>query len=326
MPELKIGGQAVIEGVTMRSENYLCTSVRKEDGSIKQKLQKFTSVTQTSKFWKLPFFRGVVNLIEMMRIGFGELQWSGNQAVGEEEELSKKEIFFTVLISIIIGIAVFKFLPWSVANLIRDATGSSYFLLNVIDGVLKIIIIAGYLFLIGLMPDVKTLFQYHGAEHKAVTCYEKGLKLTPKNAQKFTTIHPRCGTTFVIIVFVISIFIYVLLPEFFGFWENLGLRILLLPVIAGIAYEIIRLSGKYYEKNVLVRIIMWPGLQFQRLTTNEPTLDQLEVSIASLNTCMVEEVKLLKNKNTKKKSASKRTVTKKKVTKKKSVKRKISKK
>lgn len=294
MPELKIGGQAVIEGVTMRSENFLCTSVRKEDGSIKQKLMSFKSITQTNKFWGLPFFRGVVNLVEMMRIGFGEIQWSGNQAVGEEEELSKKEVFFTVLISIIIGLAVFKFLPWSVANLIRDATGSSYVLLNVIDGLLKIIIIAGYLFLIGLMPDVKTLFQYHGAEHKAVNCYEKGLKLTPKNAQKFTTMHPRCGTTFVIIVFVVSIFVYVLLPESFGFWVNLGLRILLLPVVAGIAYEIIRLSGKYYHKSLLVRIIMWPGLQFQRLTTNEPTLDQLEVSIASLNACMKEELKIRK--------------------------------
>ena len=284
MSEIKIGGQAVIDGVTMRSENFVCTSVRDEKGKIRSRLRKFQSVTQKNKLLKFPILRGVVSLVEMLSIGFSELQWSAQQAV-EEEELSNKEIFFTILISIIIAIAVFKYLPWMIANLISNYFNTSYVVLNIIDGVLKI----------GLMADVKTLFQYHGAEHKAVSCYESKKKLTPVNADKFTTIHPRCGTTFVIIVFVVSVFVYVLLPSTFSFWENLGLRILLLPVVAGIAFELIRLSGKYYDKSAIVRAVMWPGLQFQRLTTNEPDKKQLEVAIASLKKCMVAEKKKSKS-------------------------------
>ncbi|MCF7867048.1 DUF1385 domain-containing protein [Candidatus Woesearchaeota archaeon] len=290
MPDIKIGGQAVIDGVTMRSENYVCTSVRDEKGKIRSRLRKFKSVTQKNKILKLPILRGVVSLVEMVSIGFSELQWSAQQA-SEEEELSSKEIFFTMLFSIIVAIVVFKYLPWLSANALSSYFNTSYVVLNIIDGVLKIGIIALYMFLIGKLKDVYTLFQYHGAEHKAVSCYESKKKLTPDNAHKFSTIHPRCGTTFVILVFVVSVFVYVLLPEGFSFWQNLGLRILLLPVIAGIAFELIRLSGKYYDKSSFVRAIMWPGLQFQRLTTNKPNKKQIEVAIMSLNKCMLAEKK-----------------------------------
>ncbi|MCF7871574.1 DUF1385 domain-containing protein [Candidatus Woesearchaeota archaeon] len=292
MSEIKIGGQAVIEGVTMRSENYVCTSVRKENGTIVSKIRAFNSVSKKYKPLGWPLIRGMVNLVEMMSIGFSELQWSGNQSVDENEELSKKEIFLTIAISIIFGVALFKLFPWFLANSLSNLMKSNYFILNVMDGILKIIIISLYLYLISLMADVKTLFRYHGAEHKVVNCYEHKKKLTPKNAQKFTTLHPRCGTTFVIIVFVVSIFVYILLPQSLDFWSNLLIRVLLLPLIAGISYEIIRFSGKYYEKNLFVRIVMWPGLQFQKLTTREPTLKQLEVAINSLVVCMNKETRI----------------------------------
>lgn len=289
MEELKIGGQAIIEGVTMRSSHYVASSVRKENGKIKTKIKKFIPKTEKSKFFGFPFVRGIFSLFEMLSLGYKEIQWSASQAGEGEAELTKTEMVISVLIALIMVIVLFKFIPWFLASLISDYFSSAYFVTNIIDGIIKIIIITAYMLLIGLLKDVKTLFKYHGAEHKAVNCYESGKKLTPKNAKKFTKIHPRCGTTFIIIVFVMSIFVYTLIPFDVGFWLNLLIRVALLPIIAGISYEIIRFTGKYYEKSAIIRVIMWPGLQFQRLTTNEPSLDQLEVSIKSLEACLVKE-------------------------------------
>lgn len=288
MAELRIGGQAVIEGVTMRSDHYITTSVRKDDGSIKSKTKKFISITDKHKFLNLPFIRGPINLAEVVGIGLKEITWSSNQALGEDEKMTTKEMIFMIAFSLIFGLALFKLLPWFLATLaIPIADGN--IAVNILDALIKTVILVGYLLIITLMPDIKTLFRYHGAEHKSVSCFEAKKKLTPRNAQKFSTIHPRCGTTFIIIVFFVSMIFYVFIPLKLGFWLNFLIRILLLPIIAGFSYELIRFSGKYYKKSWVVRALIWPGLQFQRLTTKQPTLKQLEVAIASLNACISKE-------------------------------------
>jgi len=284
---IRIGGQAVVDGVMMRSDNYISTSVRKTNGQIKTRSRKFISITDKNKFLNLPLLRGLIMLFELMIQGTKELLWSSNESADEHEQLTKKDIILTVILSLVIVLLVFKLLPFYLAGLLSKGSNTWYF--NLIDGVIKIAIMMIYLHAISLMPDVKTLYKYHGAEHKAVACYESKKKLTPKNAIKFSRIHPRCGTTFVFLVFFVSIFFYVLIPLQTQFWLNYVIRILLLPIIAGVTYELIRLSGKYYSSNKLVRILVWPGLQFQRITTREPSLEQLEVSIASLNACVKKE-------------------------------------
>ncbi len=284
---IRIGGQAVVDGVMMRSDNYISTSIRKSDGSIKTRTRKFVSLTDKHPYLNFVFIRGIIMLFELMIQGTKELLWSSNESADENEKLTKKDIFITIILSILIVLLVFKLLPFYLAGLISNKSNAWYF--NFIDATIKILIMAGYLYMISLISDVRTLYQYHGAEHKAVACFEAKKKLTPKNAIKFSRIHPRCGTTFVFLVFFISIFFYVLIPLQTGFWSNYALRIILLPLIAGVTYELIRLSGKYYYSNKLVRLLVWPGLQFQRITTREPSLEQLEVSIASLNACLNKE-------------------------------------
>ena len=290
MANIRIGGQAVVNGVTMRSDHYVCTAVRKNNGKIKIKTRKFSSITDKNKFFGFPFVRGIISLVEMISFGIKEIHWSTNQSLNKKDEKIKtSELAIALLISLVVALVIFKFIPWLTANILTNAFKNSYFLLNVMDGAIKIILISLYLYLISKTKDIDVLFRYHGSEHKAVSCFESKKKLTPKNAAKFTTIHPRCGTTFVILVFVLSILFYLLIPSGFSFWFNLLIRILLLPIIAGFAFELIRLSGKYYYKNKLVRIMMWPGLQFQKLTTKEPDLNQLEVAIAALNGCIKKE-------------------------------------
>jgi len=288
MKELKIGGQAVVDGVMMRSSHHVSTAVRTKSGKIKIKTRKFISLTENSKFLGLPIIRGAISLFEVVQLGYQEITWSTNQSLETENVLSTKEKVLMIVLALAFGIALFKLLPWFLATKAIPLAQHSW-KVNVIDALIKIVILTGYMWIISLMPDIKTLYQYHGSEHKAVSCYESGKKLTPKNAQTFTTIHPRCGTTFIIIVFVIAMIFYIFIPLSLGFWLNFLIRILLLPMIAGVAYEIIRLSGKYYYKNLLVRILMWPGLQFQRLTTREPNLKQLEVAIASLKASLAKD-------------------------------------
>ncbi|MCC7574752.1 DUF1385 domain-containing protein [Candidatus Woesearchaeota archaeon] len=297
--KVRIGGQAVVEGVMMRSDNFISTAVRTEKGEVKKRTRRFNSLTEKHRFLGLPFVRGVFMLFELMGIGLKEISWSAEQA-GEDEPLTKKEMFFTFALSLLLVLSIFKLLPWFLANFF---TGSSSLVgVNVVDGILKLLIFIIYLFLISLLPDVKRLYEYHGAEHKVVACYESGLKLTPSNANKFSRLHPRCGTTFVFVVFLIGILVYLLIPLNTGFWGNYFIRIMLLPLIAGISYELLRLEGKYYCKSRIVRILMWPGIQFQRLTTRNPSLKQLSVAITSLNECIKSENSLKSKKSLKKKS------------------------
>ena len=288
MKELKIGGQAVVEGVMMRSSHFVSTSVRTKNGKIKTRTRNFTSLTDNNKILGLPIIRGAVSLFEVIQLGYQEITWSSNQSLGKEEKISTKEKVLMIIFSLVFGIALFKLLPLFLATRIIPLEDGSW-TVNLLDAVIKTLILVGYMIIIGLMPDIKTLYQYHGAEHKSVSCYESKKNLTPENAQKFSTIHPRCGTTFIIIVFLISMIFYIFIPLKLGFWLNFFIRILLLPIIAGISFELIRFSGKYYYKNKFVRIIIWPGLQFQRLTTRQPTLKQIEVAIASLKACTSKE-------------------------------------
>ena len=291
--KVRIGGQAVVEGVMMRSDNFISTAVRLESGKLKKRTRRFNSLTEKNKFLNLPFIRGIFMLFELMVIGLKEISWSAEQTE-DDEPISKKEMIITFTLSILLVLSICKLLPWFLANTITNS--SSLIGVNVIDGLLKILNFVGYLIIISLLPDVRRLYEYHGAEHKVVSCFESGLKLTAKNAQKFSKLHPRCGTTFVFVVFLIGILFYLLIPLNTGFWGNYVIRILLLPLIAGVSYELIRLEGKYYDKSSVVRALMWPGIQFQRLTTRNPSLKQLEVAILSLNACVLAEKKLKKSK------------------------------
>jgi uncharacterized protein YqhQ len=304
-PELAIGGQAVIEGVLMRTNEKYAVAIRQPNGKILVKKEKYISITKRNKILGLPFVRGVIMLWETMSLGYKALTFSANQMLKEEEkkelakdakkipgknagkkskkkdELGTTELVITFIISIIFALALFKFLPLLIATLFKNSIGGSNLLFNIIDGAAKFIILVLYLVAISTMKDVKRLFQYHGAEHKVVHCYEHNKKLTVENVKKNSKAHARCGTTFLLVVLLLSIIFYLFIPFGTSFWLKLLIRILFLPVIAGISYEWIRLTGKYSDK-LLARILIAPGLFVQKLTTKEPDDKQIEVAIKAL--------------------------------------------
>ncbi|MFH1720632.1 MAG: DUF1385 domain-containing protein [Patescibacteria group bacterium] len=302
--DFAIGGQAVIEGVMMRSPHHVVVSVRKESGKIKSKHENFLSLTQKHKIFSLPVLRGMVGLIEMMIVGYRALNFSANESV-EENPKEKHEkttlenigdiilMLFSIILALAIGIFLFKFVPLSLAEFLSNnfpLIKENYVLYNIIDGITKTLIFVGYIWVISLAPTFKRVFEYHGAEHKAVYAYEKGLKLTVQNAKKQIRFHPRCGTSFVFVVFAISILIYTLFPKLDEFYLNLTLRVALLPVIAGVAYEALKLSAKHTKK-WWVKVLIAPGLWFQRITTREPNEAQLEVALDSLEKALEQEGK-----------------------------------
>lgn len=290
--KINVGGQAVIEGVMMRGKSHYVVAVRKnrkiaaKQEAIKKKKYNFMN-------WL--FVRGFVNLVEMLIIGFKSLMWSAEQAAPEEEKIGKNEFAFVILISIGFVILFFIALPYFFTNLMGITEEKRPLLFNFVDGIIRIAIFLIYVVLISLMKDVRVLFQYHGAEHKVVHCYEKGEKINAANVKKFTTLHPRCGTSFLLIVFIVSILVFSLLPSIilacypnfanFSMWIRKGIllpiRILLIPLIAGISYEILKITDKH-QKNLLSRLISMPGLALQKITTKEPSNKQMEVAIFSL--------------------------------------------
>ncbi|MBN2142766.1 DUF1385 domain-containing protein [Candidatus Woesearchaeota archaeon] len=282
-PELMIGGQAVIEGVMMRTKDRYAVAVRNQKGKIIVKKDKFHSVTANSKLWGLPFIRGMIMLFETLILGVKSLNFSASidfeNKIPSKKDL-EKGLIFTMIVSFVFAIALFKFLPLLVATFATRITGDNNILFNLVDGLTKLAILIAYLLAISLMPDVKRLFQYHGAEHKSVACYEAHKKLTVANVKHHKKEHPRCGTSFIIFVIVLSILFYIFIPMNTGFLGKLGLRVLLLPAIAGISYELIRLAGKY--DNMITKTLVFPGLLVQRLTTKEPDGKQIEVAIESL--------------------------------------------
>jgi uncharacterized protein YqhQ len=281
---MTIGGQAVLEGVMMRSPSNWALAVRKPDGEIAEVNRPIRSPMARHRIFRLPVIRGVVALGESLAIGFRALAISANYAAQEEgedgevsTELSRGALIFAFAIAIGFAVMLFKVTPALLTSWLPiDDTG--WFV--VVEGLIRVAIFILYLSLISLLPDLRRVFQYHGAEHKAINALEAGEELTPETVQRHSLIHPRCGTAFLLWVMVIAIFVFAFVGQPVWYWL-IASRILLLPVIAGIAYELIRFAGKHSEKRVLMTLLA-PGLWLQRLTTREPTLDQVEVSIRAL--------------------------------------------
>src|SRR5918992_1093747 len=279
-----IGGQAVLEGVRMRGPRNWAVPVRTPQGEIEQVCRPIASVLLRHRFFRLPVIRGVIALGESLAIGFRALAISANYAAREEgedgevrTELSRGQLLFAFAIAIGFAIALFKVTPALITNWLPiETTG----LFVVVEGVIRVAIFILYIVLISLLPDLRRVFQYHGAEHKAINAYEAGEELEPQRVQSFSLIHPRCGTAFLLWVMVIAIFVFAFLGQPVWYWLITS-RILLLPLIAGIAYELIRFAGKHSGNRILMTLLA-PGLYLQRLTTREPTLDQIEVSIRAL--------------------------------------------
>ncbi len=269
---MNVGGQAVIEGVMMRNKERFAVAVRLPKGDIKIKKN---SSSRFPGLFDVFFLRGIAGLGYTLYDGVRALIWSSNQNLGKSEKLSKKEIFGTIATSFIFALLIFVAVPFFSAQLIH----SEGILFNLLDGLFRIALFLGYLVAISFMKDVKVIFQYHGAEHKVISCYESGEKLSVKNAKKHSRLHPRCGTSFLFIVLLISVLVFTFISG--PWWIKLGGRLLLLPAIAGISYEVIKLSGKFRDR-WFVRPLIAPGLWLQKITTKEPTDRQLEVGIASL--------------------------------------------
>jgi uncharacterized protein YqhQ len=280
-----IGGQAVLEGVMMRGPSNWALAVRKPDGEIAQLNRPIRSVMARHRLFRLPIVRGVIALGESLAIGFRALAISANYAAQEEDEdgkdvsteLSRGSLIFAFAIAIGFALMLFKVTPALITNWLPIET-TGWFV--IVEGVIRVTIFILYIALISLLPDLRRVFQYHAAEHKAINAYEAGEELEPERVQRFSLIHPRCGTAFLLWVMVIAIFVFAFFGRPAWYWL-ITTRILLLPLIAGMAYELIRFAGKHSGNRILLTLLA-PGLWLQRLTTREPTLDQLEVSIRAL--------------------------------------------
>jgi uncharacterized protein YqhQ len=282
-----VGGQAVLEGVMMRGASNWAVAVRKPDGDIAEVHQSIKSPMARHRIFRLPVIRGVVALGESLAIGFRALAISANYAAaaeakegeeGEEvsTELTRAQLIFAFAIAIGFAILLFKVSP----ALITDWIGIKAGWFVIVEGGIRVTIFVLYLSLISLFPDLRRVFQYHAAEHKAINAYEAGEELKPEVVQRYSLIHPRCGTAFLLWVMVIAIFVFAFFGRPHWYWL-IATRILLLPVIAGIAYELIRFAGKHQNNRILMSLLA-PGMWLQRLTTREPSLDQIEVSIRAL--------------------------------------------
>ena len=273
-----VGGQAVIEGVMMRGPGVTATAVREPAGTIVVQKEPTKSIADTYPILKKPFLRGCVALYESLVIGMKALSFSAKAAGDEEEEMSNSEIAITMVISTIFAIAVFLALPTFIVKFIPGVQ-DNHVVLNLIEGVIRLVLFLLYIWGIGLTKDIQRVFQYHGAEHKTIHTYELDLPLTVENVRKQSRLHARCGTNFLLIVMVVSIFVF----AFLG-WPNLLERILsrvlLMPVVAGIAYEVIHLAGR--SEHSFVKALIKPGLVLQYMTTREPEDDQIEVAIRAL--------------------------------------------
>jgi uncharacterized protein YqhQ len=285
-----VGGQAVLEGVMMRGPSTWAVAVRKPDGDIAHVNQPIRSPMARHWVFRIPVVRGVVALGESLAIGFRALAISANYAAQEEREegegaeaeevsteLTRGQLFFAFAIAIGFAVMLFKVTPALLTDWIGiKGTGSFV----IVEGLIRVTMFVLYLGIISLLPDLRRVFQYHAAEHKAINAYEAGEELEPETVQRYSLIHPRCGTAFLLWVMVIAIFVFAFFGRPAWYWL-VATRILLLPVIAGIAYELIRFAGKHQRNRILMALLA-PGLWLQRLTTREPTLDQLEVSIRAL--------------------------------------------
>ncbi len=293
-----IGGQAVIEGIMMRGPKEIATVVRKSDGSIVMDKKQINSFVAKYKLNKIPIVRGVVAFVESLVTGMKCLMFSADQMDLEEDDESYKPskfelwleeklgdkikdvaIYFSVVIAIIFSIGLFMLLPNLLATVVEKLITDNKVILNFAEGIIRMSIFLGYMLLISKMKDIQRVFQYHGAEHKTIATYESGEELTVENARHHSRLHPRCGTSFLLIVMVVSIITFSFL-RWGALWQNILMRLALMPVVAGVSYEIIKFAGK--SKNGFVRLLTLPGLWLQKITTREPDSSQLEVAILAI--------------------------------------------
>ncbi len=323
--KMVVGGQAVIEGIMMRSKNFYAIALRRKSGNIDLKVEKCSSITNKYKILAKPFIRGIVALIESLIMGMKTLSYSADVYSLDYEDDSKKdkekniennitenegsnietekkveekknismEIIFSIILSFGFGILLFVMAPLWLTNLIKIKMDMTSFGFNMIDGIIRLVIFLGYVVIISLMKDIRRVFEYHGAEHKTVFLYENGEKLSPENAEKYSTLHPRCGTNFMFIVIMVSILIISIFKTD-TFIMKILVRLILLPVIAGFSYEILRFLGNNFH-NKFFKLFFYPGLFLQKLTTREPDKSQLEIAIAALNAVLEKEDELNKN-------------------------------
>ena len=287
--KLSVGGQAVIEGVMMRGPGKIAVAVRKPNGEITVDLKPAGSISDRYPILKKPFLRGVVSLVESLGYGMKALSFSA-QVSGDEEDgedsMSSLEMAGTMAVSIGLAVLLFVVLPTGAMKLLQNQ-GVGPMVLNLCEGLMRLAIFLLYIWGISRQKDIQRVFQYHGAEHKTIYTYEHGLPLRVENVRPFSTLHPRCGTNFLMIVMLIGIFIFAFLG-WPSLWERILSQILLMPVVAGISYEIIRFAGKHMDK-AWVRAAILPGLALQKLTTRQPDDDQIEVAIASLKAVLPPE-------------------------------------
>lgn len=281
-----IGGQAVIEGVMMKSPAGWSVAVRDAKGEINLKMVR---TKKMPAFLKLPLIRGAAGLFHALLIGVKAIEFSGSVAYQKKEEgdkpISPWGLGLSIGLAIILAIALFKFLPLFLTtltgNVVKGISNSSL-LFNLVDGALRAGIFLSYIFVIGLWKEMRRIYQYHGAEHKVIYAYEAGEDLTVENAKKYKPYHPRCGTSFLLIVMVISIMVFLLIPKGWSFVDKLMSRIVLIPVIAGLSYEVLRFSDRM-KNNPIIGLIVFPGLLLQRMTVREPDESQIEVALAAMN-------------------------------------------
>ena len=313
--QIQVGGQAVIEGVMMRGPEYLATAIRRKDKTIELKKTRFDSITKSNKFFALPVVRGFVSLIEMMKIGIGTLNFSASRAELDWKEEEKKEgkkpkkeksksrqkmeEALSYIFAFGLAFLLFAFLPYQIAEWMKLGKENIYF--NLFAGSIRIIFFVIYVWAISLMKDVKRIFEYHGAEHKAVFAYENDSDLAVKSVQIFKTLHPRCGTSFMFFVLLISILIFSIIDTFVARYIGvpsvpirLAYHFLMVPFISGISYEVLKLSGKNI-KHPLVRFMTAPGLALQRITTQPPDDEQVEVAVIAMKSAMGMDLTEYKN-------------------------------
>jgi uncharacterized protein YqhQ len=298
-----VGGQAVLEGVMMRGVSTWAVAVRKPLpeqmgergldpleaalGDIEVRSFPLTSVLKRHRLLRLPVIRGVVALVESLSIGFKALGISANAQLPEDEkEISGGTWAGTVALALTLAIGLFFLLPVGITSIFRDALPNSIVFV-IVEKIIRIAIFLGYLVLLSRLKDLRRVFEYHGAEHKTISCYEAGLELTPENAQRFSRLHPRCGTSFLLIVMIVAIFVFAPLGTPAWYWLFAS-RVIGIPLVAGLAFEVIKAFGRNRRKR-WARALMWPGMQLQKLTTREPDLSQLAVAIAAMEAVLAVE-------------------------------------
>ena len=283
------GGQAVIEGVMMRGQKAFAIAMRAPDGKIVVHKERLDSIYQ-SKITKIPFLRGVILLWDALGLGMRALTIAANTQTGDDEKLEGPALYVTLGVALLFGIGLFFLLPAGIGGLAGKYLGWNIWWNNLLEGAVRLLLLVGYIWAIGFMPDVKRLFAYHGAEHKTINAYEAGAELTPESVAKFSLEHPRCGTAFLLTLVLVSILVFTALGPLPIFWRLVS-RVLLIPVLAGIALEYIRWTANHL-KNPIVRLLIKPNLALQSLTTREPDASMLEVAIESFKTMRQAEQEL----------------------------------